>query len=56
MSEWHESFFLLQQSIKTQLIEALRAGHAAGAAGTPVEEAIKRYCATRAIFTETEQG
>jgi hypothetical protein len=56
MSEWHESFFLLQQSIKTQLIEALRAGHAAGSAGIPVEEAIKSYSATRAIFTETEQG
>jgi hypothetical protein len=56
MSDIQESFFLLTQAVKIQLIEALRFGYRAASEGKDVETAIALYSATRAIFTETEQG
>lgn len=51
-----ESFFLLTNAVRIQLIEAVRFGHKAAREGKDIETAIAQYSATRAIFTETEQG
>jgi hypothetical protein len=51
-----ESFFLLTQLVKIELLNAVRYGHQAAREGKDIEAAIAQYSKTRVIFTETEEG